>query len=38
MKVADDVTLLNTGRVVFSGAKDSFQDQQASLQSHLGVA
>jgi branched-chain amino acid transport system ATP-binding protein len=38
MKVADDVTLLNSGRVVFSGAKDSFQDQQASLQSHLGVA
>jgi branched-chain amino acid transport system ATP-binding protein len=38
MKVADDVTLLNTGRVVFSGTKDSFNDQQASLQSHLGVA
>lgn len=38
MKVADDVTLLNTGRVVFSGSKDSFQDQQATLQSHLGVA
>ena len=38
MKVADDVTLLNTGRVVFSGTKGSFNDQQASLQSHLGVA
>jgi branched-chain amino acid transport system ATP-binding protein len=38
MKVADDVTLLNTGRVVFSGTKDSFNDQQATLQSHLGVA
>jgi branched-chain amino acid transport system ATP-binding protein len=38
MKVADDVTLLNTGRVVFSGTKDSFHDQQATLQSHLGVA
>jgi branched-chain amino acid transport system ATP-binding protein len=35
MKVADDVTLLNTGRVVFSGTKASFNDQQASLQSHL---
>lgn len=38
MKVADDVTLLNTGRVVFSGTKDIFNEQQATLQSHLGVA
>jgi branched-chain amino acid transport system ATP-binding protein len=38
MKVADDVTLLNTGRVVFSGTRDSFNEQQATLQSHLGVA
>ena len=38
MKVADDVVLLNTGRVVFSGSSDDFQAQQAQLQSHLGVS
>lgn len=38
MKVADDVILLNTGRVVFSGSKDNFLEQQATLQSHLCVA
>jgi branched-chain amino acid transport system ATP-binding protein len=37
MKVADDVALLNTGRVVFSGTKERFQEQQSALQSHLGV-
>ena len=37
MKLADDVVLLNTGRVVFSGPREQFQQQQASLQSHLGV-
>ena len=37
MKVADDVVLLNTGRVVFSGTREQFQDQQAALHSHLGV-
>ena len=37
MKVADDVVLLNTGRVVFFGTRDQFQDQQAALHSHLGV-
>ena len=37
MKLADDVVLLNTGRVVFSGSREQFQHQQASLQSHLGV-
>ena len=37
MKVADDVVLLNTGRVVFSGPRETFQAQQASLNSHLGV-
>ena len=37
MKLADDVVLLNTGRVVFSGTREQFQQQQASLQSHLGV-
>ena len=37
MKVADDVALLNTGRVVFSGTREAFQEQQASLHSHLGV-
>ena len=38
MKVADDVTLLNTGRVVFAGSREAFQAQQAQLQSHLGVS
>jgi branched-chain amino acid transport system ATP-binding protein len=37
MKVADDVVLLNTGRVVFAGKREQFQDQQATLNSHLGV-
>jgi branched-chain amino acid transport system ATP-binding protein len=37
MKVADDVVLLNTGRVVFSGTCDSFWAQQSVLQGHLGV-
>jgi branched-chain amino acid transport system ATP-binding protein len=37
MKVADDVVLLNTGRVVFAGTREAFQDQQAALNSHLGV-
>ncbi len=38
MSVADDVVLLNTGRTVFSGTKDHFQEQQSALQSHLGVS
>ncbi len=37
MKLADDVVLLNTGRVVFAGSREQFQQEQASLQSHLGV-
>jgi branched-chain amino acid transport system ATP-binding protein len=37
MKVADDVVLLNTGRVVFSGTREAFEAQQESLSSHLGV-
>ena len=37
MKVADDVVLLNTGRVVFSGTRETFQEQQGALHSHLGV-
>ena len=37
MKLADDVVLLNTGRVVFSGTRETFQQQQAALHSHLGV-
>ena len=38
MKVADDVVLLNTGRVVFAGSHEDFQSQQPQLQSHLGVS
>lgn len=37
MKVADDVVLLNTGRVVFTGSRDDFERQADALQSHLGV-
>jgi branched-chain amino acid transport system ATP-binding protein len=37
LSVADDVVLLNTGRVVFSGTREEFQSQQAALHSHLGV-
>jgi branched-chain amino acid transport system ATP-binding protein len=37
LKVADDVLILNTGRVVFSGTRETFLAQQASLNSHLGV-
>lgn len=37
LKVADDVVLLNTGRVVFSGTRKEFQDRQAALHSHLGI-
>ncbi|EGF30232.1 branched-chain amino acid ABC transporter, ATP-binding protein [Oxalobacteraceae bacterium IMCC9480] len=37
MKVADDVVLLNTGRVVFAGSGADFRQQQAQLQSHLGI-
>jgi branched-chain amino acid transport system ATP-binding protein len=38
MHLADDVVLLSTGRVVFSGTRDAFADRQSELQSHLGVA
>lgn len=37
MKVADDVVLLNTGKIVFSGTKEEFQAKEAELQSYLGV-
>jgi branched-chain amino acid transport system ATP-binding protein len=38
MSLADDVVLLDTGRVVFSGTRESFAAQQATLQSYLAVA
>lgn len=37
LKLADDVALLSTGRMVFFGTADEFRAQQDSLQSHLGV-
>ena len=37
LKVADDVALLNTGRVVFAGSRDQFVAQQSQLQQHLGI-
>ncbi len=38
LSLADDVVLLDTGRVVFAGTRESFMAQQATLQAHLGVA
>lgn len=37
LSLADDVVLLSTGRVAFSGACAAFQKEQVNLQSHLGV-
>lgn len=37
MKVADDVVLLNTGKVVFSGTRTEFENKADDLQVHLGV-
>ena len=37
LKVADDVALLNTGRVVFTGTRDQFIAEQSTLQQHLGI-
>ena len=37
LSVADDVVLLNGGKVVFSGTKTLFCEKQQELQSHLGV-
>lgn len=37
LSVADDVVLLNSGKVVFSGSKILFLEKQQELQSHLGV-
>ena len=38
MSLADDVVLLDTGRVVFAGTRESFVAQQTTLQAHLAVA
>ncbi len=35
--LADDVVMLNTGRVVFAGTVDRFRDDQALITQHLGV-
>ncbi|HEX5864301.1 MAG TPA: ABC transporter ATP-binding protein [Casimicrobiaceae bacterium] len=35
--LADDVVLLNTGRVVFAGTVDKVRDDQAMIMQHLGV-
>ncbi|MEO7337387.1 MAG: ABC transporter ATP-binding protein [Caldimonas sp.] len=37
LALADDVVLLDTGRVVFAGLRDRFVAEQDALQSHLGV-
>ena len=38
LALADDVVLLDTGRVVFAGSRDQFVERQSALQSHLGVS
>jgi branched-chain amino acid transport system ATP-binding protein len=37
LALADDVVMLNTGRVVFAGSADDVRDQQALITQHLGV-
>jgi branched-chain amino acid transport system ATP-binding protein len=37
LSVADDIVLLNGGKVVFSGTKALFSEKQNELQSHLSV-
>jgi branched-chain amino acid transport system ATP-binding protein len=38
MKLADDIVLLNTGRVVFAGTREEFEAGQPELQRHLGIS
>jgi branched-chain amino acid transport system ATP-binding protein len=38
LALADDVVVLDTGRVVFAGSRESFVERQSALQSHLGVS
>ncbi|HEX7890646.1 MAG TPA: ABC transporter ATP-binding protein [Ramlibacter sp.] len=38
LQLADDVVLLNTGRVVFDGTREEFDTRQPELQRHLGIA
>ena len=37
MALAEDVVLLDTGRVVFAGTREQFEAQQDALQTHLSV-
>jgi branched-chain amino acid transport system ATP-binding protein len=37
LALADDVVLLDTGRVVFTGTREEFEACQTELQAHLGV-
>lgn len=37
MALADDVVLLDTGRVVFAGTREAFEERAPELQVHLGV-
>ncbi len=37
LALADDVVLLDTGRVVFAGTREAFVAQQGALQAHLSV-
>ena len=35
--LADDVVMLNTGRVAFTGGVDALRNDQATLTQHLGI-
>ena len=37
LDLADDVVMLNTGRVVFAGGVEEVRDNEALLTQHLGV-
>ena len=37
LALADDVVMLNTGRVVFAGSVDEVRNDQALITQHLGV-
>lgn len=37
LSVADDVALLRTGRVVFAGRREAFQQEETSMYAHLGI-
>jgi branched-chain amino acid transport system ATP-binding protein len=37
LRLADDLIVLNTGRVAFAGSREQFNLRATELQAHLGV-